>query len=893
MPKNRSRRGCRAFSTCLALICLLGTTLFASASEEKCTNLLLTSEQKKVYRKKLKHLRWHVWIDKEFHFRRLINKKDYDNKGKMHPTEIYGVKTYLDWKRADDFLASIPKRQLELSVELFSEVHRIANQSSYPFLQKISRVLPDGILPSKPGAWKIRDSIGKDPLFAALTEKQYQTIKNNPWLDGFIELPWPLSRPDRRRGVILYTRAKNVKQRLQDLIDWYNQNKETMDPVELAARFQQAFISIHPNIDGNGRTSRLLMDRILAEFDLPPPILETHVNDLYMEPHEYAQAIREGINTFLELTKEIPPTKKNDPDSWDPFNSTVKPPMIGSNGWSSTMKLGYGPRKEKIPQGMSKTWGTPELWLGQHHFMFMRDGFFYSPKGIPHVYHGGKLYPVADKTYNLYFENGPVRKGVERKLTEHHKEVYRNHFKLIRQIERKELDPYNIEVVPYKEIAEANENEHYHVYSWQKKVFADAVRIFDTDPVAVLVRNRFLQTGFEMTANGHDSPPKTGERISAADVIAQYEAVDFKFHEYLLYAKDFAVDQVPTIMQSRKKLHAAARELLKSFFTEMNSLSPEAKEALDNHAGTRVWKEYLKHSKLSYEDWGDAILAVNDDVIYLMRNDTSLPLRLGFRSQSDYRKLFDRLPASRKLRRLIREWQNYHQDPKNEAEIKAWLKNCQDCINDHEKLVSTLPASIQALVKDITATYKEYNNTIWLAVDAFFKSTFSDRGTSEEYQRAFVDFMLHASGHNGIKQGSSLTSSPYLLVPRIAAEPDSKVALAYTRDKTKNRLYIAEVPKEWVSWDFASHFSTEYEFISLKRIPARKIVKSFTQEELFQPTPENIPEDAKKFIDKHDIGIPVRDPNAKDPFDWDWGDQPAPGPGGTGKKMKKTLTPGA
>ena len=41
------------------------------------------------------------------------------------------------------------------------------------------------------------------------------------------------------------------------------------EKLELAFEVHYRFVSIHPFVDGNGRTSRLLMNYILAIFDLP------------------------------------------------------------------------------------------------------------------------------------------------------------------------------------------------------------------------------------------------------------------------------------------------------------------------------------------------------------------------------------------------------------------------------------------------------------------------------------------------------------------------------------------------------------------------------------------------------------------------------------------------
>lgn len=56
-----------------------------------------------------------------------------------------------------------------------------------------------------------------------------------------------------------------VPKQMEDLLIWYYQNKSNLHPVVLAAEMHQRLVTIHPFIDGNGRTSRLLMNLILLQ----------------------------------------------------------------------------------------------------------------------------------------------------------------------------------------------------------------------------------------------------------------------------------------------------------------------------------------------------------------------------------------------------------------------------------------------------------------------------------------------------------------------------------------------------------------------------------------------------------------------------------------------------
>jgi Fic family protein len=64
---------------------------------------------------------------------------------------------------------------------------------------------------------------------------------------------------------------------LQDLMEdyfrFYELHKNDLHPVILAAEMHERLVSIHPFIDGNGRTSRLIMNLILLQHGFPLAII--------------------------------------------------------------------------------------------------------------------------------------------------------------------------------------------------------------------------------------------------------------------------------------------------------------------------------------------------------------------------------------------------------------------------------------------------------------------------------------------------------------------------------------------------------------------------------------------------------------------------------------------
>ncbi len=56
-----------------------------------------------------------------------------------------------------------------------------------------------------------------------------------------------------------------VPKQMEDYFLWMEENKNKLHPVILAAEMHERLVTIHPFIDGNGRTSRLIMNLILLQ----------------------------------------------------------------------------------------------------------------------------------------------------------------------------------------------------------------------------------------------------------------------------------------------------------------------------------------------------------------------------------------------------------------------------------------------------------------------------------------------------------------------------------------------------------------------------------------------------------------------------------------------------
>ncbi len=60
---------------------------------------------------------------------------------------------------------------------------------------------------------------------------------------------------------------------MEDWQQWLQNNLEKLSPIEIAARTHHKLVAIHPFIDGNGRTARLVMNLLLMQNDYPPAVI--------------------------------------------------------------------------------------------------------------------------------------------------------------------------------------------------------------------------------------------------------------------------------------------------------------------------------------------------------------------------------------------------------------------------------------------------------------------------------------------------------------------------------------------------------------------------------------------------------------------------------------------
>lgn len=124
---------------------------------------------------------------------------------------------------------------------------------------------------------------------------------------------------------VVMPNPRKVHDLMQSFGEWMSENSND-HPALFAAEAHYRLVSIHPFVDGNGRTARLLMNLILMKHGYPPAIIKKEERKRYLEALEKAQlggseddfytlieeAVDHSLDLYLEAVREakglpIPP----------------------------------------------------------------------------------------------------------------------------------------------------------------------------------------------------------------------------------------------------------------------------------------------------------------------------------------------------------------------------------------------------------------------------------------------------------------------------------------------------------------------------------------------------------------------------------------------------------
>lgn len=91
-----------------------------------------------------------------------------------------------------------------------------------------------------------------------------------------------------------------IKEQMESLINWYYGEGQALHPVTRGAMLHAIFVGIHPFIDGNGRTARLLLNLELMSAGFPPIVIKVENRIMYYNALEKAHIAYE-YQDFIHL----------------------------------------------------------------------------------------------------------------------------------------------------------------------------------------------------------------------------------------------------------------------------------------------------------------------------------------------------------------------------------------------------------------------------------------------------------------------------------------------------------------------------------------------------------------------------------------------------------------
>lgn len=154
----------------------------------------------------------------------------------------------------------------------------------------------------------------KDIKIKDILDIHYLILKGISTSDAGVYRSKPVGVRKSDGEIFHFTEPLKVSDEMEDFIKWLS-SENTLHPVILAALVHYKFVSIHPFIDGNGRTARLLMNLVLIQNAYPPAIIKMTKRVEYIQGIEKAQnennmndfykVIADSVNESLDLYLEI------------------------------------------------------------------------------------------------------------------------------------------------------------------------------------------------------------------------------------------------------------------------------------------------------------------------------------------------------------------------------------------------------------------------------------------------------------------------------------------------------------------------------------------------------------------------------------------------------------
>jgi len=295
-------------------IAYLGSTI-----EEVKSNLDKLTKFKNQVRKSYKKI--HSFLESNYFLekaQRLKLKQDHFLKDKTDEIEA----CRLHYREVFSKLNALTKKETFKTYVIEFAYNTASIEGNTINLEEAKDLLNDGITPKGKTLREVYDLQNTEKVFSELLSTHNREIVHELIIDIHDKL---LENIDERKGY----RTSNVrviqsnfeaspgtyvKTDMDLLLKWYAEHKNKLHPLVLAIAFHHKFEKIHPFMDGNGRTGRMVMNYILFEHNTPPTIIHKKTREGYLEAmreadpsdiwkldeKKYADLIAYGADEFLD-----------------------------------------------------------------------------------------------------------------------------------------------------------------------------------------------------------------------------------------------------------------------------------------------------------------------------------------------------------------------------------------------------------------------------------------------------------------------------------------------------------------------------------------------------------------------------------------------------------------
>ncbi len=512
-------------------------------------------------------------------------------------THAYGDEAWDCYLRCWAMLDDIPRGELlnRLDLDLVTETNRLVHAPDPRLLQKFYRMV--GAITR--GRWDVagRIRVGRT-ITQAYTFKDAE-VEHLKELGIQFHPAYARNLPEGQQyGYMEYPPPETIKNSIKALIVTLKDelSQADPDPIGAAAKFCREFIALHPYEDSNGRTGRVLMNRILEEFGYPPAILSNADNDLTMGRDGWRQEVLEGV----AHTKRY--LDKTDLFSVDSLLAKEKITLPGA---------GEGARI--IIDGFPFSQGS--------------DGFLYDVTGRPYLASGDTLQPLAQLEY--FFLARYLMAMPPKAATQKLAELTAKNAKLLQDVTAGTLSS---EFHVTNDLAAREADSHYTIRGDSPI----------TQMIAELSNVRELDHHHLFTVKGNQG-------TDSSALLSKYSQADLEYWYFETALREAGnIDGANHVHSQRQILFDLAKD-------KISALMKPGLSSQQNPHGFQFRYEQIMYdsSPLHYTNLNEAIAAEGDDVATIWRGDYGFSGSSGITPNHDPRQTPARQDTEAKYQRQV------------------------------------------------------------------------------------------------------------------------------------------------------------------------------------------------------------------------------------------------